>query len=321
MNPARRARVAALPSGFALRSARRNDLSELLDLVQAYDLADSGRSGNTHEHLRDDWRRPRFNPARDAWVVQDALGRAAAFAHAYEEQPGRAVDVMVRVHPRDRGRGLGTFLVDVAEARVAARARATRRPLLIWNSISASDAGAAAILGRAGYEVVRAFLHMEAALDVRPRPLVPTEVVIGEFDARRDARLAHALLERAFQGHWGIAPVSFGDWCEQFLSPPAFDPSVWRVARVGRAMAGVATAEIIGSMGWILDIGVAGRWRRRGIGRALLESCFEAFYDKGVRVVSLNVDAANPTGAPGLYERVGMTVVRRWSVLQKTVNP
>ena len=43
-----------------------------------------------------------------------------------------------------------------------------------------------------------------------------------------------------------------------------------------------------------------------GVGQALLEHAFRAWYDAGKRRVGLGGDSENPTGAVRLYERVGM---------------
>jgi ribosomal protein S18 acetylase RimI-like enzyme len=62
-------------------------------------------------------------------------------------------------------------------------------------------------------------------------------------------------------------------------------------------------------MGWIGALGVRDRWRKRGIGLALLQHAFAEFHRRGLTKVGLGVDASNPTGATRLYERAGMRVV------------
>jgi ribosomal protein S18 acetylase RimI-like enzyme len=58
-------------------------------------------------------------------------------------------------------------------------------------------------------------------------------------------------------------------------------------------------------------LAVRPRWRRRGLGEALLRAAFAALYERGRRRVGLGVDAENVTGALRLYERVGMRVIRQ----------
>jgi mycothiol synthase len=53
-------------------------------------------------------------------------------------------------------------------------------------------------------------------------------------------------------------------------------------------------------------------WRRKGVGLALLLHTFGDLYRRGFPAVALGVQGENPTGAPRLYERAGMTVSRRY---------
>jgi mycothiol synthase len=48
------------------------------------------------------------------------------------------------------------------------------------------------------------------------------------------------------------------------------------------------------------------------VAAALLRRSFAIFARRGIPTVFLNVDAENVTGAPALYERVGMRVAKRW---------
>lgn len=70
---------------------------------------------------------------------------------------------------------------------------------------------------------------------------------------------------------------------------------------MGAALAYQRTAQ-----GWVRVLGVRRGWRRRGVGLALLQQVFAAFYERGMTTVGLGVDAESPTGATRLYERAGM---------------
>ena len=60
-------------------------------------------------------------------------------------------------------------------------------------------------------------------------------------------------------------------------------------------------------------------WRGRGLATALLVRGMIAFRAAGMDAASLGVDTENPTGAVGLYERVGFTVNRRFVRLRRVV--
>jgi mycothiol synthase len=78
------------------------------------------------------------------------------------------------------------------------------------------------------------------------------------------------------------------------------------------------TANVWGDRGWVDHLGVLASCRGRGIGAALLRHSFATFAGRGVRCVILNVDAENPTGATALYQRVGMRVVKRWDLWERS---
>lgn len=59
------------------------------------------------------------------------------------------------------------------------------------------------------------------------------------------------------------------------------------------------------------QVGVRRPWRRRGLAAALLAEVLAAAEVAGKRLVTLGVDADSPTGAVGVYQRVGFTVRSR----------
>lgn len=71
--------------------------------------------------------------------------------------------------------------------------------------------------------------------------------------------------------------------------------------------AGTATVCIFGNVAWVALVLVDARFRRRGIGRALMEHALEVLDARGVETVRLD---ATPLGQP-LYEQLGFTVQYR----------
>ena len=69
--------------------------------------------------------------------------------------------------------------------------------------------------------------------------------------------------------------------------------------------------------GWVGALGVRKKWRKRGLGLALLHHAFGEFHRRGETKVALGVDAQNPTGATRLYERAGMHVAYEAVAFQK----
>jgi ribosomal protein S18 acetylase RimI-like enzyme len=80
------------------------------------------------------------------------------------------------------------------------------------------------------------------------------------------------------------------------------------VVRDGDEIAAIVRNELREQTGYVGIIGVRRAWRGRGLGKALLRHSFRALWDRGLRRITLHVDAESPTGATQLYESVGMVV-------------
>jgi GNAT superfamily N-acetyltransferase len=317
--------MSKLPTGYEVRAATRGDLEAVANVEAAYDIADYGRPYVDKKWLAEEWEKPRFDPALDAWVVTSPIGDVVAYGQVYEEEPGVLIESLARVHPDHKGLGLGTFLV----ARTEARAREWLEgvpaggSLRLLNDVSATDKAAHAVLESAGYTLDRHFWHMwldlsKPPIEVRP----PKNVVLREFVRERDSEAVHSVLQEAFAGHYGypIEPRPFSEW-KELLETPVFVPGLWFVATSGDEIVGALTGRELMGEGWVIEVGVLGSARGRGLGAALLTRAFEAFRARGFTTAALNVDAANETGATMLYERVGMQVRRQWDLYQKILRP
>ena len=101
---------------------------------------------------------------------------------------------------------------------------------------------------------------------------------------------------------------TFADW-ERFL---ATEPDGCFVAEWNGAPAGTATTTVYGlELAWIGMVLVHPEYRRRGIGRALLERCVEHLRSRGVRCLKLD---ATPLGKQ-VYDSLGFKdewTMTRW---------
>ncbi|MEO8510990.1 MAG: GNAT family N-acetyltransferase, partial [Chloroflexota bacterium] len=70
--------------------------------------------------------------------------------------------------------------------------------------------------------------------------------------------------------------------------------------------------ELLGvQRGWLDSVFVRRPWRRRGLGAALVARSLDVLRERGLTSAILGVDAENPTGALGLYERAGFVEISR----------
>jgi ribosomal protein S18 acetylase RimI-like enzyme len=166
------------------------------------------------------------------------------------------------------------------------------------------------ILAARGYRYWRSAFVMRIDLDERPEaPPLPTGFELRSY-RDEDAEALRLGLNEAFGHDPFFHPISPGNFCEFFLKARGTDLSLWRIAWSGEELAGWALSwPCRGSddtLGWLGNLGVRPACRARGLGGALLRHAFAALYDHGLRRAGLGVDAENPTGALGLYERAGM---------------
>ena len=307
------------PFGYRFRAAIEADLEPAAAVLVADQLDDVGTVVLDADFLRNRWGRAGFDLARDAWVAVDGGGVVVAYGQAMLEEPA-IVESFGIVHPGHRGRGIGSALLDRIEARAGERLAGVPSPRF-RHSINATDAAAAAMLMARDLRPVRHFWHMQLDLDgpIEPGP-APDRIEIAGITSPDDLPAVHAVLEEAFADHWGNYPEPYDRWVDEEATGDGYDPVLWLRATEDGEMLGALTGNLWDDRGWVGYLGVRARGRGRGIGAALLRTSFARFAARGARHVVLNVDAENTTGATALYERVGMRVVNRWDLWERSAG-
>ena len=152
---------------------------------------------------------------------------------------------------------------------------------------------------------------------VDPGP-APDGIEIDGIDPANDLPAVHAIIAAAFLDDPGDHPEPFDRWLEEQTSSPSYDPTLWLLALDRGVPIGALVARAGDDGGWVDWLAVLASHRGRGIGAALLRRSFSSFAALGLRRVLLNVDAENVTGATAVYERVGMRVVNRWDLWERS---
>ena len=307
----------ALPEGYAFRAPTADDADAVGDVLLADQRADGVEPTLDASFVRRVWSRPDFDLGADAWVATDDAGSIVAYGQASQEEPD-VVGSWGVVHPEHRGRGIGSALFDRIESRAAELLEGASAPRF-RHSISGADVAAAALVGARGLRPIRHFWHMQIDLagPVEPGP-APDGIEIDGIDPADDLRAVHAIIAAAFVDDPGDHPEPFDRWLEEHTSSPTYDPTLWLLARDGGVPIGALVASAGDDGGWVDWLAVLASYRRRGIGAALLRRSFASFAARGLRRVLLNVDAENVTGATAVYERVGMRVVNRWDLWERS---
>jgi mycothiol synthase len=289
-----------LPDSFEVRFANEDDAAAVAELTRACEEDVLGVGVVAEGDIRDWWRVT--NPGENVWLIHDD-GRLAAAATLWprDEVP----NVWGDVRPELRGRGLGTALLALTEARARELGAGAIR-----SESFAQDRAAVELLERHGYRPVRRHYEMRIELgdEPPPEPEWPDGLTVAPF-RDGDGPAFHAALGESFEEEWGHTPIEYEEWRRARLEADDFDPEVWAVVRDGDEVAAVVRCDPFRyGGGWVGALGVRKPWRRRGLGLALLRHTFRVFHVRGERSVGLGVDSENPTGATRLYERAGMHV-------------
>ena len=291
-----------------IRPATRGDAPEIVDLLNACDVAETGEPDSTLGDLESDWAMEGFDLGRDAWVAESPGGELVGYAYAGDQFRTGEMEADLWVHPDHHEPELGGRLLGLAERRAAQLAveRGYPEPSLDVFCISANRSKRD-LLRRHGYALKRTVYRMTIDLAAGvPQLAVPEGLEIRPFRLEADERTMHATMNEAFEDHFRQSEEPYDAWRARLLGHADFDPGLWWLAWDGDEAAGALIAYDHGDLGWVKGLGVRRPWRRRGLGGALLTHAFAEFFRRGQSRVDLGVDAEGQTMPLRLYESAGM---------------
>lgn len=301
--------------GLTWRAANLDDAEALARLHAACFEVDGGYLMVPSEY-RDELDDENDDCERDTLVAADASGEVVAFTALHVpggEVTERRCFPWGNVHPAWRRRGIGTFLLAWAEARAAERFAAFDDGLgtVIRLSAYETQADRIALFERSGYAATRWFTEMIRDL-ARPLPQVADPPGIEVLDWTEDlSEAAREVHNEAFADHWGSQPVteySWNKWRNEFWLPDASFVAFDGERAVGYLKSSMFPHDFESrrrTEAWIEGLGTIRSHRGCGIGSALLLRAMEAYRVRGLDYAALGVDSENPTGAFGLYSRLG----------------
>jgi mycothiol synthase len=316
---------------LTLRPHRESDLAEFVRISNAANQAD-GIDEHTSQAGLANWLltpRANFNPADDLVVatVADAVVGHGWVDWVNTTDGKREYRTRGHVHPAWRRRGVGAAILAHNEARIlqVAAAHPDDRPRVFGAYAPERRRGAVALLTGAGYQPVRYFFDMlRPTLDDVDVPPLPVGMEIRPVTDRAGIRQLFDADTEAFLDHWGgfdASEATFNQW----MLDPNFDPSLFVIAWDGDQIAGAVINSIDAEENEALDrrrglldsVFVRRPWRRRGVAAALVGRSLALLRERGMTSAWLGVDADNPTGALGVYERAGFRVHLRSTAYHK----
>jgi len=318
-----------LPDGYVARPATIADAECVANLVNDQsEHAGRGRP-TTPKRVLQNWDHPKFDLTTDSRLVFAPDGALIGFARIRNvKDPPVDVFAGFVVHPDHSGADwLWDDLfgwMDAEARRVIPKAPADARIALVTGA-SENDWAEERELERHGFEPSRTWHLMqidftsESPGRQEEPELRPDGIAVREFVPSADDEVLVTTWCEAFANHYGIVKQPFETELEewrQLMREDDFDPSLCFLAYDGDESTVVglcvchASAPGDPDRARISDVGVRPAWRRRGIGRALLLHAFGVLAERGIEGAILTVDTENKSGAPALYEGVGMRSVR-----------
>jgi mycothiol synthase len=294
-----------------LRSPRLDELAELTDLINRDSHELYGEREESIESLRGWLAGPKLNPETDIRVaVVDGTFRGYVDVDP-EPEPIYWADLRVPLSEPDHIR---VALLDW----VVRRAQERGGELLRFHAAS-DDQPIKRLLEARGLRVIRHFYRMRIELDRVPaEPQWPLALTVRTATPD-DAEAVYEAHQESFEDHWEHVRMPFEEW-QHWLMREGYDPSLWFLVEDDGEIAGLSLCrEQDGEKGagWVSVLGVRERWRRKGLGRALLLHSFHEFRRRAFYAAALGVDADSLTGANRLYESAGMRVIRRNDVYEQ----
>jgi mycothiol synthase len=325
----------ALEVDIGLRPLTRSDIPAWADLREEIERVDRTGEHFSADDLAEEMANPAVEVGKDFVGAFDTAGQMVGY---FSILPRGAtdghytIDLQGSVLPDRRGQGIGTLLATGMVER-ATRVRDERRPDLparLFVAGLSSDVAQADLLASVGMRGERwTFLMRTALADLQP----PRPLAAGYRLRAYDASMADSLRQAhnaAFLDHPDFTPWSEVLWKQTVTESRSFRPDASFVVSPDGSdeiVAYLQTAEFEADLAatgrreaYIGKVGTLRAHRGKGLATALLGHALRAYRDAGYDVASLGVDSENPTGALGVYQRVGFTVESRWTNYVMTVD-
>lgn len=311
------------PQGVTWRALRDDDVSLVADLESRIASRDHPSWSQSLEEVREELAHTWVDASSDGVLAVDDDGTALAWGLVVTPPDP---DTLVRaflfggVDPAHRGRGIGRRLLEWQRGRALQKLAALEHRLPAWILSYAPDLAPehGSLLQRAGFSAARWFTTLECDLRAAtPESPPPPGVTLDVFTPAR-SEATRAAKNAAFADHWGSQPTTREQW-ESTQSLPTFRADLSRIALAGDEVVGFVVTEVneadwerLGaSSGYISLVGTVREWRGRGLAASMLSAVLDAYRSEGLQRAVLDVDTENPTGALGVYTRLGFAATSR----------
>jgi mycothiol synthase len=306
------------PAWIEARPIEKTDAEAWAELLNDVQQADQNGENYDAEDLLEELSDPKLNAAEDS-VGLWADGALVAYGVVNWRKNLVDVDRLntdSSVRPGWRRRGLGralmTWMIGRAEALHEKHHPDVADAELNAATIS-TNTGAEVLFTSLGFKQIRYFFEMKRPFG-SPIPVVevPDGLRMVPFDPQYDEalRLVH---NEVFLDHWGSTPKDEETWKVWFTGSRSFRGNLSFLVLDGEEIVAYAngfeyeadTAVTGIREVYVGQVGTVRSHRGQGLAAVALSALMRQAEQDGFKRASLGVDADNPTGALGLYERLG----------------
>lgn len=328
---------------YKLRAYTPSDAQAAMDVINASSMKTVGFPRAVVDSVGNLWAY-RFVPlSSERMVAVDTNNQLVGYAYFRSGDDHILGETGASVHPDHWDKGIGTALLAWAEERATEDSAKAPRGIRTVLQTFCYDAeqDAFQLFEDRGFRKVRQWAHF--VLEMIEPPVVPAlapPLTLREMDLEDDWDLVGPAMDEAFATHWGaIPPGSYESAQEEDAQHSASGdeeelpedtsysnaPGYCFLILDGETVAGgvLCNARLVerADTGRIGSIFVRPRYRRQGLGRALLLTAFEAFWKNGFRRIILDTDSESFSNTASLYQGVGMKPYRREFVYEKEIRP
>lgn len=321
--------TAQISAQLTWRPLQREDVSALTALMAAAEAVDRTEERFDEDDVVEHFMSGLIDLEADTRLVWDGED-LIAYAEVFGQRQVREVHAVWlggTVHPEHRRRGLGRQLLrwQLSRAEQLHAARHPTVPANVMCDVTETNVGLATLARTEGLQEIRFWFEMMRPLEGTDRPLPPVVdapgIRIETYEPGRDEEVRQAH-NTAFDGHFGSTERDPEEWRGYFTGARAFRPDLSLLAvqdDEGAEIAGylltyVYEVDVVATgvrEVYIGQLGTQPAFRGRGVGSVLLATGLASWSASGHQEAYLGVDAANETGALGLYERAGFTIHKR----------
>ncbi|QGG93854.1 GNAT family N-acetyltransferase [Actinomarinicola tropica] len=314
-----------------MRPLSRDDATTIHRIVRAAEVAEGWTFQTPLAELEEVLDAPHVDPCADgrlALLDGEPVGYALVDHTPAGERLERAF-LQGSVRPDRRRRGVGTALFSwqLDRARQVLAAYTHDAPRYARTQARDVQSDALALYERHGLRAVR---YTDELIRPLGAPLEVPEVEgveVVPWDPARSEEV-RAVRNAAFADHWGTTVMGEVPW-RHWLAESSKRLDLSWIAVVDGAVVGYTLNDhfegdeaVSGRRdGWLSHIGVLREVRGRGVASTLIAASIASFRDAGFTHAMLGVDTENPSGAYGLYRRLGFEPYERWVTHEIEVQP